>query len=64
MIASTGKTNLLGLTQLEMEKFFDSIGEKRFRAGQVMKWIQHIGVDDFEAINKVSKDLIEKLKVC
>lgn len=26
MIASTGKTNLLGLTQQEMEKFFDSIG--------------------------------------
>lgn len=30
MTTSTVKTNLLGLTQLEMEKFFDSIGEKRF----------------------------------
>ncbi|HBM66156.1 MAG TPA: 23S rRNA (adenine(2503)-C(2))-methyltransferase RlmN, partial [Pseudomonas sp.] len=39
MTTSTGKINLLGLTQPEMEQFFDSIGEKRFRAGQVMKWI-------------------------
>ena len=64
MIASTGKTNLLGLTQQEMEKFFDSIGEKRFRAGQVMKWIHHFGVDDFDAMTNVSKALREKLKAC
>jgi len=50
MTTSTVKTNLLGLTQQEMEKFFDSIGEKRFRAGQVMKWIHHFGVDDFDAM--------------
>ena len=46
----TGKINLLGLTLQEMEKFFESIGEKRFRAGQVMKWIHHFGVDDFAAL--------------
>ena len=62
MIATTGKTNLLGLTQPEMEKFFDSIGEKRFRAGQVMKWIHHFGVDDFDAMTNVGKALREKLK--
>ena len=62
MTTSTVKTNLLGLTQLEMEKFFDSIGEKRFRAGQVMKWIHHFGVDDFDAMTNVSKALREKLK--
>ena len=37
MTNTTGKINLLGLTQSEMEQFFESIGEKRFRAGQVMK---------------------------
>ena len=62
MTTSTVKTNLLGLTQLEMEKFFDSIGEKRFRAGQVMKWIHHLGVDDFDAMTNVSKALRDKLK--
>ncbi|MGY2438023.1 bifunctional tRNA (adenosine(37)-C2)-methyltransferase TrmG/ribosomal RNA large subunit methyltransferase RlmN, partial [Escherichia coli] len=49
MTNTTGKINLLGLTQPEMEQFFESIGEKRFRAGQVMKWIHHFGVDDFAA---------------
>lgn len=69
MTASTGavettKVNLLGLTQPQMESFFDSIGEKRFRAGQVMKWIHHFGVDDFDAMSNVSKVLREKLKAC
>ena len=62
MTTSTVKTNLLGLTQQEMEKFFESIGEKRFRAGQVMKWIHHFGVDDFAAMTNVGKALREKLE--
>ena len=51
MTTSTDKINLLGLTLQEMEQFFDSIGEKRFRAGQVMKWIHHFGVDDLSLIH-------------
>ena len=62
MNVSAGKINLLGLTQAEMEVFFDSLGEKRFRAGQVMKWIHHFGVDDFDAMTNVGKVLREKLK--
>ena len=62
MTTSTGKINLLGLTQPEMEQFFDSIGEKRFRAGQVMKWIHHFGVSDFAAMTNVGKALREKLE--
>src|SRR5690606_7218886 len=62
MTNTTGKINLLGLTQPEMERFFESIGEKRFRAGQVMKWIHHFGVDDFAAMTNVGKALREKLE--
>ena len=62
MSESVGKVNLLGLTQQQMEQFFESIGEKRFRAGQVMKWIHHFGIDDFDAMSNVSKVLREKLK--
>ncbi|WP_068828118.1 23S rRNA (adenine(2503)-C(2))-methyltransferase RlmN [Pseudomonas sp. BMS12] len=58
------KTNLLGLTQPELESFFESIGEKRFRAGQVMKWIHHFGVDDFDAMSNIGKALRDKLKAC
>lgn len=63
MIATTAKVNLLGLTQPQLENFFETIGEKRFRAGQVMKWIHHFGVDDFDAMSNIGKALREKLKV-
>ena len=62
MIATTAKVNLLGLTQPQLENFFELIGEKRFRAGQVMKWIHHFGVDDFDAMSNIGKALREKLK--
>ncbi len=62
MIATTAKVNLLGLTQPQLENFFETIGEKRFRAGQVMKWIHHFGVDDFDAMSNIGKALREKLK--
>ena len=62
MIATTAKVNLLGLTQSQLENFFETIGEKRFRAGQVMKWIHHFGVDDFDAMSNIGKALREKLK--
>ena len=58
---ANGKINLLGLTQPKMEAFFESLGEKRFRAGQVMKWIHHLGVDNFDDMTNVGKALREKL---
>ena len=64
MNTPTGRINLLGLTQPKMEQFFESIGEKRFRAGQVMKWIHHFGVEDFDAMSNLGKALREKLKAC
>lgn len=64
MTQEAGKTNLLGLTQPQLEQFFTAQGEKRFRAGQVMKWIHHFGVDDFDAMTNLGKALREKLKAC
>lgn len=57
----TDKVNLLGLPRHKMEQFFVDIGEKKFRAGQVMKWIHQYGVDDFEAMTNVSKALRARL---
>jgi len=56
------KTNLLDLNRQDMEAFFTSLGEKAFRASQVMKWIYHHGVDDFDAMSNLSKALREQLK--
>jgi len=55
------KVNLLGLTQEKMEEFFLSIGEKKFRATQVMKWIHHQGADSFDAMTNLAKPLRERL---
>lgn len=56
------KVNLLGLTRAQMEEFFVSIGEKKFRATQVIKWIHQLGVDNFEEMSNVSKALRAKLE--
>lgn len=52
------------MTLQQLEDFFESIGEKRFRAGQLMKWIHHFGVDDFNDITNFGKALKEKLRQC
>lgn len=55
-------TNLLGLPRPAMEAFFESIGEKKFRAPQVMKWIHQEGVDSFDEMTNLAKPLRERLK--
>jgi len=45
-----------------MEAFFAEMGEKAFRASQVMKWIYQFGVDDFEQMTNLSKALRERLQ--
>jgi 23S rRNA (adenine2503-C2)-methyltransferase len=60
-MAKTSEPNLLGLDRSGLETFFDSIGEKKFRATQVMKWIHQLGVVDFQEMNNLSKDLRDRL---
>lgn len=59
--AAPAKVNLLGLTQAKLEVFFEGLGEKRFRATQVLKWIHQLGVTDFMAMTNISKELRTKL---
>ena len=59
--AITERVNLLGLTRVQLTAFFADIGEKPFRAQQVMKWIHHRGVLDFEQMTNLSKDLRTRL---
>lgn len=56
------KTNLLGMTRAQLEAFFLDMGEKRFRAQQVMKWMHHQGVRDFDEMSNLGKALREKLQ--
>ena len=59
--APIDKVNLLGLTLPQLEAFFESIGEKKFRAAQVIKWIHQQGVLEFEQMSNLAKPLREKL---
>ncbi len=55
------KVNLLGLSPLKMEAFLMSIGEKKFRSGQLLKWIYQQGITDFYQMTNLSKSLRAKL---
>jgi 23S rRNA (adenine2503-C2)-methyltransferase len=55
-------TNLLGMSRTELENFLLGLGEKPFRAVQLLKWIHQQGVADFDAMTNISKGLRERLK--
>ncbi|HHW4678710.1 MAG TPA: 23S rRNA (adenine(2503)-C(2))-methyltransferase RlmN [Xylella sp.] len=59
------KKNLLELDRDGLECFFeDVLGEKRYRAHQVMKWIHHRYIADFEQMTDIGKALRVKLQEC
>ena len=58
---NTAKTNLLDFDIEQMKGFFLEMGEKPFRAIQVVKWLHQRGVDDFEEMTDLSKALRETL---
>jgi len=56
--------NLLGLDakgMKGMEQLFAGLGEKAFRARQVLKWIHRRGAADFAAMTDIAKELRAKL---
>ena len=44
-----------------MRDYFTDMSEKPFRASQVMKWVYHQGVTDFESMTNLSKTLRDHL---
>jgi len=62
MSSETTKVNLLDLDRKGLEAFFTSVGEKAFRASQLMQWIHQRGITDFDEMTDLSKALRERLK--
>ncbi len=63
MTEASTRTNLFNLDRPGLEAFFaDTLGEKRFRAQQVMKWIYHRHVTDFAEMTDLGKVLRAKLE--
>lgn len=61
LVSPIAKTNLIGLDQTAMQDFFISIGEKPYRAQQVLKWIHFAGAANVSEMTNISKDLRQKL---
>ena len=61
MTAESIPTNLFELDRAGMVAFFAGIGEARYRAEQVMKWIYHRHVTDFAEMTDLGKPLRAKL---
>jgi 23S rRNA (adenine2503-C2)-methyltransferase len=60
-VSSTVKTNLLDFDRQGLRDFFTQLGEKPYRADQVMKWIYHRLENDFERMTDLGKSLRGKL---
>ncbi|MGE8319768.1 MAG: 23S rRNA (adenine(2503)-C(2))-methyltransferase RlmN [Comamonas sp.] len=55
-------TNLLDLDLAGLTAFCERLGEKRFRATQLFRWIHQRGASDFDQMSDLAKSLREKLK--
>lgn len=54
--------NLYGLTREKLESYFESIGEKKFKATQVFEWLYQKRVLTFENMTNIKKEVQEKMK--
>ena len=61
---SATTTNLLDFDLDGMAAFCERLGEKRFRATQLFRWIHQRGANSFEQMSDLAKSLREKLKGC
>lgn len=62
MTGKQTRINLMDLDEAGLRAFFESIGEKPFRAQQVLKWIYHQQVTDFSAMTNLGLALRQRLQ--
>ena len=60
MSVTETRINLMDLDEAGLRAYFESIGEKPFRAQQVLKWIYHQGVTDFSEMTNLSVALRQR----
>ena len=54
--------NLLGLDAWQIHEYVSALGEKPYRARQLVRWLHRAGVADFDAMTDISRALRERLK--
>ena len=55
------RINLLGMARPRLEALFEALGERPFRARQVLKWIHARGASHFEPMTDLGRDLRRRL---
>lgn len=53
--------NLKNMEIIELQKFVEGLGEKKFRGKQIFSWI-YKGVESFQEMKNIPKSLVEKLE--
>ena len=61
MKSTTEKKNIRHLSLSELESYFETLGEKKFRAKQVYEWLWQKHAHTFEDMTNLSKELRHQL---
>ena len=62
-VTTDSRTNVFDFDRASLERFFEEeLGEKKFRAHQVMKWIHHRHATSFEEMTDLGKALRARLE--
>ena len=56
--------NLLDYDNRSLARYCEEIGERSYRATQIIKWIHQLGVTDFDVMTNLSKTLRKRLAGC
>jgi len=56
--------NLLNFDAQQLSDWFAAMGEKPFRARQVLRWVHRCGESEFDAMSDLARSLRNKLKQC
>jgi 23S rRNA (adenine2503-C2)-methyltransferase len=59
---NTALPNLIGLTQTQLERFAQSIGEKPYRGRQLFRWLYGNGARTFDDMTDLGKELRQRLE--
>lgn len=54
--------NIYSFSRKDLEKYFEALNEKKFKAVQVFDWLYKKRISSFEEMSNIKKDIIEKLK--
>ncbi|HVG43016.1 MAG TPA: 23S rRNA (adenine(2503)-C(2))-methyltransferase RlmN, partial [Chitinophagaceae bacterium] len=60
-MANVAQKNIRSLSLQELENFFETIGEKKFRVKQLWEWLWQKGAHSFADMTNLSKELRQKL---